>query len=150
MKFARYLVFAGSLAVACGNPQKQDARNAESKANEAAQSAAASEVQQAASDANAVNAVKAAIQSNINDAMSKIAMPDFKKNNAKSFANDFHKYLSELVNANSGKKAGEYMDKLTALRQEYDKKADKLDPADKEKLKKYVNDMLNAVQNANP
>ncbi|MFB6456360.1 hypothetical protein ACE38W_13900 [Chitinophaga sp. Hz27] len=150
MKLARYLVFAASLAVACGNPQKQDEKKAEQKANEAAQSAGAAAAHQAASDVNAVNAVTAAIQSNINTAMSKIAMPDFKKNNAKSIAEDFHKYLSELINANSGKKAGEYMDKLTALRQEYDKKADKLDPEDKEKLKKYVGDMLNAVQNANP
>ncbi|MGX5819601.1 hypothetical protein ACWKWU_15500 [Chitinophaga lutea] len=155
MKFPRasYLLMAALLlGAACQNPQKQDAKAAEEKAKEAAKAAEASAVQGAASEANAVNAAVATIQSNINDAMSKIALPEFKKNNAKNLALDFHKYLSNLVNANSGKKASEYMDKLSELREEYHKKvaAEKLDASDKAALEKYVKDMLTAVETANP
>jgi hypothetical protein len=153
MRLSHYFLAAALLVGAsCQNPQKHDEKLAEEKANEAAQSAEASAMHEAASDANATNAAVAAVQSAINDAMSKIAMPDFKKANAKTMANDFHKYLSELVNANSGKKAGEYMDKLSALRDEYDKKAaaEKLDPEDQAKLKKYVADLIGAVQSATP
>lgn len=153
MKKLFYLLFAGlTIASACQNTQQKDEKAAREKANEAVNAADASAAQQAASDSNAVNAVVAAIQSNIDHAMSKIAMPDFQKANARSLAEDFHKYLSKLVNTNSGKKANEYMDKLNDLKKEYDKKVtdEKLDPADKKKLEKYISDMLSAVENANP
>ncbi|MBV7530714.1 hypothetical protein [Chitinophaga sp. sic0106] len=141
-----------AFAVACQNPQKHDEKKAEEKAGEAIESAEKAAAAQAASDANAVQAATAAVQANINAAMATVAMPEFKKANARSLANDFHKYLSDLVNTNSGKKAAEYADKLQDLKKEYDKKVDaeKLDPDDKAKLQKYVGDMLQAVQSANP
>ncbi|RFS20468.1 hypothetical protein DVR12_18020 [Chitinophaga silvatica] len=153
MKLVHYCLLAALfVGAACQNPQKHDEKMAEQKADEATQSAQASAMHEAASDANAANAAVAAVQSAINAAMSKIPMPEFKKNNAKMLAEDFHKYLSELVNANSGKKAGEYMDKLNSLRDEYNKKvaAEKIDAEDKAKLEKYYNDMINAVQTAAP
>lgn len=153
MKLLNYcLVAALCFGAACQNPQKQDEKKAEEKATEAAQSADASAMHDAAADANAANAAVAAVQSAINDAMSKVAVPDFKKANAKNLALDFHKYLSDLVNTNSGKKASEYMDKLTALKEEYNKKvaAEKIDPEDKTKLEKYYNELMTAVQTAAP
>ncbi|MBV8256122.1 MAG: hypothetical protein JO154_26240 [Chitinophaga sp.] len=153
MKPAGYfLVLAATLAVACQNPQKHDEKEAVKKANEAAENARNAAASQAASDVSAVNAATAAIQANIDAAMAKIAVPDFKKQNAKSLALEFHKYLSDLINTNSGRKAKEYMDKIEDLKKDFEKKeaAAKLDPEDQTKLRKYVNDMVVAVEQANP
>jgi len=153
MKLFNYcLVAALCLGAACQNPQKHDEKMADEKAKEATQSAEASAMHDAAANANAANAAVAAVQSAINDAMSKVPMPDFKKANAKNLAQDFHKYLSDLVNTNSGKKASEYMDKLTSLKDEYNKKVaeQKIDPEDKTKLETYYNALISAVQTAAP
>ncbi|RAJ80326.1 hypothetical protein CLV59_105435 [Chitinophaga dinghuensis] len=153
MKFAGYLlVLSATVAVACQNPQKHDEREAVQKSNEAAQAAENAAASQAASDASAVNAADAAVQANIDAAMAKVNVPSFKKENAKSLALEFHKYLADLINTNSGVKAKQYMDKIDALKVDFEKKeaAAKLDPEDQTKLRMYVNDLVNAAVQANP
>ncbi|MBS7253007.1 hypothetical protein [Flavobacterium branchiicola] len=145
------IVLATAMAAmlfSCKDTQKQDEQNAQEKTEQAVDAAELSTEQEEASDVNAVTAVTNAIQANIDQAMSKIAMPKFTKNNAKSLAESFHKDLSGLVNANSGKKATEYANKLTALKDEYNKKIakEKIDANDKKSLDKYVVDLLQAVQ----
>ncbi|WP_157760693.1 hypothetical protein [Chitinophaga caeni] len=145
------VMFGAVMFLACENPQKHDEKQAEKKANEAAQAAESAAEHAKASTENAAAAAVATIQMNINNAMAAIPMPDFKTKTAKNLAEEFHGLLSKLVNANSGKKAGEYVDKLKELKEDYDKKVakEKLDPADKMLLDTYVKNMLNAVQNAN-
>ncbi|PTT17112.1 hypothetical protein DBR27_01710 [Flavobacterium sp. HMWF030] len=145
------LVCVAFLFTACGNTQKQDKENEAEKTEQAANSVDSAAQDAAMSDANATNAVVETIQANIDNAMSKVALPTFKKENAKIFAELFHKDLSELVNANSTEKANKYIDKLTNLKKDYEKKAakEKFDAGDKKALDKYVNDLINAVQNAN-
>ncbi|MFB6453938.1 hypothetical protein ACE38W_01605 [Chitinophaga sp. Hz27] len=153
MKSAGYfLMLALAATVACQNPQKHDEREAEKKANEAARSeqeAATADADRTASGAAAENET---IVANIDAAMAKIAVPHFKKENAKRMADEFHKYLSDLVNTNSDQKGNQYVDKLDALKRDYEKKlaAEKLDPDDLKQLHKYVDDLVYAVEHANP
>lgn len=139
------------LLTSCGNTQKQDKENAAEKTEQAEKSVDNAAVEDAASDQNATNAVVETIQANIDNAMSKIALPKFKKENANILAQLFHKDLSGLVNANSNEKANKYLDKLANLKKDYEKKVakEKLDANDKAALDKYVNDLLTAVQEAN-
>lgn len=145
------LVFVAFLFTSCGNTQKQDQENEKEKTEQAENAAANAVTDEALSDANATDAVIATIQANIDNAMAKVALPKFKKENATLLAELFHKDLSELVNANSTEKADKYIDKLTNLKKDYDKKVakEKLDANDKIVLDKYVNDLLTAVQQAN-
>lgn len=139
------------LLTSCGNTQKQDKENEKEKTEQAENAVENAAVEDAASDQNATNAVVATIQANIDNAMSKVALPKFKKENANLLAELFHKDLSELINANSTAKANKYLDKLETLKKDYEKKVakEKLDANDKTALDKYVNDLLNAVQQAN-
>ncbi|MBN9297272.1 MAG: hypothetical protein J0I41_09680 [Filimonas sp.] len=135
----------------CDSAQQQDQKKSDEKTQQATTAAEISAEQQVASDVNAGTAAVLAVQAEIDKAMAKVTMPAFKKENAKILATAFHKYLSEMVNANSGKTATAYADKLVGLQDEYNKKIanEKLDTGDKAALDKYVTDMIAAVKRVN-
>ncbi|NIG54846.1 hypothetical protein [Chitinophaga sp. Cy-1792] len=153
MKSAGYfLALAVALAGACQNPQKHDEKESEKKAYEAAKSEQESIDADAARTENGAAAENEMIVANIDAAMARIPLPQFKNEDTKRMAEKFHKYLSNLVNANSDQKGNQYVDKLEALKKDYEKEvtAAKLDPDDLKKLHTYVDDLVYAVEHANP
>ncbi len=149
MKLVYTLSIAGILLFSCQQDPQKNAENKADRYSDLAQSEAAaaqSDLEQAQDNAN--SAVIHATQAEMNEALSKVEVPQFDSKIAEEEAKKLANHGIEYVNANDHKQADKYSEKMDKDIQRVNSLQEKgtISESDGDKIRNYAQSLAAAIQ----